>query len=166
MKLRFTILVAAALLASSLFGGFFQSKGNRTPKGETSDPAEIIGELKEKIAGLEGQVDDLKRSNRDLTHRATDPDQSQAKEGKNTSIQIQVGLTKDKKDAFTFNGEEVDLKRLEEIIKATAATRPEEKVLVHCGAGTRHQALIQVLGICKRYNMTNFSVIPMDGSKE
>ncbi len=60
MKARFTIIVAT-LLASSLFGDFFQDRNNRTPKGETGDLAETIGDLKAKISSLEGQVDDLNR---------------------------------------------------------------------------------------------------------
>ena len=55
---------------------------------------------------------------------APNPDKSQNKEENTTSIEIQVGLTPDKKDAFAFNKVRVDLKRLDEIIKTTAATRP------------------------------------------
>ena len=378
MKARFTIIVAT-LLASSLFGDFFQSRNNRTPKGETGDLAETIGDLKAKISSLEGQVDDLRRSNRELMpqkakepkpekqpvheadlnrlrarikqlerqlaeqdaaaseepveqlatnrvegsrrfgpptfaeledmrkndperyvqttnriaqfragwqerlqnqfdileradtahmtekqrkvhedykkllvridelreqlnpladvpeeqrraavqemreawhqlhelqlierdtlltqtvnslgykgedakivvdgikavyeatgggslrgsrslrgHRGQGPDQSHEKEGINTSIKIQISRTRDMKDAFAFNGTEVDLKRLDELLKTTAATRPEVRVLVYSDTHCRYESVAQVLDICKKYKI-KCSIMSVDGRKE
>ena len=134
-------------------------KEQESPKAEMTPMIDVVFQLMIFFIVTIKQEDIFSKLNALVP--SPNPDKSQNKEENTTSIEIQVGLTPDKKDAFAFNKVRVDLKRLDEIIKTTAATRPEEQVLVCCDVDSHHGALIQVLDICHKYKMKNLSIMSM-----